>query len=67
MFVGFGCQPGFRLYTSRQSFVQSCTQIGKLPLIFFRVAMGSGPFESKSKGSESESDEDDDDDDDKSW
>ena len=44
MFVGFGCQPGFRVYASRQSLEQSCTQIGKLPLNFFSLALASQPF-----------------------
>ena len=43
-FVGFGCQPGFTVYASRQSLEQSCTQIGKLPLIFFSLALASQPL-----------------------
>ena len=33
--VRFGCQLGFRVYTSRQSNPPSCTQIGRFRLVFF--------------------------------
>ena len=38
-FVGFGCQPGFRLHTSGQSLWQSCTQIQAVLVIFFSLAL----------------------------
>ena len=44
-FVGFGCQPGFRLHTSRQSFEPSYTQIQALLVFFLSFALASQPFE----------------------
>ena len=38
-FVGFGCQPGFRLHTSRQSFEPSYTRIQALLVFFFSIAL----------------------------
>ena len=43
-FVGFGCQPGFRLHTSRQSFEPSYTQIQALLVFFLSFALASQPF-----------------------
>ena len=43
-FVGFGCQPGFRLDTSGQSLWQSYTQIQAVLVIFFSLALASQPF-----------------------
>ena len=44
-FVGFGCQPGFRLHTSRQSFEPSYTRIQALLVFFLSFALASQPFE----------------------
>ena len=44
-FVGFGCQPGFRLHTSRQSFEPSYTQIQALLVFFLSFALASQPFQ----------------------
>ncbi len=44
-FVGPGCQPGFRLYASKQSFWSKVApKLENSLLIFFRVAMASQPF-----------------------
>ena len=43
-FVGFGCQPGFRLHTSRQSFEPSYTQIQALLVFFLSFALASQPL-----------------------
>ena len=43
-FVGFGCQPGFRLHTSRQSFEPSYTQIQALLVFFLIFALASQPL-----------------------
>ena len=43
-FVGFGCQPGFRLHTSRQSFEPSYTRIQALLVFFLSFALASQPF-----------------------
>ena len=48
-FVGFGCQPGFRLHTSRQSFEPSYTQIQALLVFFLSFALASQPLQSDSK------------------
>ena len=45
-FVGFGCQPGFRLHTSRQSFEPSYTRIQALLVFFLSFALASQPFDS---------------------
>ena len=44
-FVGFGCQPGFRLHTSRQSFEPSYTRIQALLVFFLSFALASQPFQ----------------------
>ena len=46
-FVGFGCQPGFRLHTSRQSFEPSYTRIQALLVFFLSFALASQPFNYK--------------------
>ena len=43
-FVGFGCQPGFRLHTSRQSFEPSYTRIQALLVFFLSFALASQPL-----------------------
>ena len=43
-FVGFGCQPGFGLHTSRQSFEPSYTRIQALLVFFLSFALASQPF-----------------------
>ena len=43
-FVGFGCQPGFRLHISRQSIEPSYTQIQVLLVLFLSFALASQPF-----------------------
>ena len=47
-FVGFGCQPGFRLHTSRQSFEPSYTRIQALLVFFLSFALASQPFTGES-------------------
>ena len=49
-FVGFGCQPGFRLHTSRQSFEPSYTQIQALLVFFFSIAFSKKERMNKSRG-----------------
>ena len=44
-FVGFGCQPGFRLHTSRQSFEPSYTRIQALLVFFLSFALASQPLQ----------------------
>ena len=48
-FVGFGCQPGFRLHTSRQSFEPSYTRIQALLVFFLSFALASQPLKCSSK------------------